>query len=158
MYGLMAICIMEVWQTRVQLPLERVQVVIIRMAHQVMHVTTIQQHLLTPKILVVRMTIHGGASTPASLLPSLDPPSMTAPVPRAHSACTKTHPLPIVAKHAHKASTPINLSPLSATPVHKDFTPPSPEDPHALLALLDVTTTKPHKPLYLPANLALLVK
>ena len=100
----------------------------------------------------------GGASTPASLLPSLDPPSMTAPVPRAHPACTKSHPPPIVAKHAYKATTPINLSPRPATPAHKDFTPPPPEVSSALLALLDVTTTKPHKPLYLPANLALLVK
>jgi hypothetical protein len=83
---------------------------------------------------------------------------MTAPVPRAHPACTKTHPPPIVAKHAHTASTPINLPPLPATPAHKDFTPPPLEDPRAPLALLDVTTTKPHKPLYLPANLALLVK
>ena len=101
---------------------------------------------------------HGGASTPASLPPSLAPLKTTAPVPRAHPACTKTHPPPIVAKLAYKATTPINLPPRPATPAHKDFTPPTPEDPHAPLALLDVTTTKPHKPLYLPANLALLVK
>ena len=128
-----------------------------RMVHQVMPVMMIQQHFLTLNILV-RITIHGGASTPASLLPSLDPPSMTAPVPRAHPACTKTHPPPIVAKHAYKATTPINLSPRPAIPAQKDFTPPPPEDPRAPLALLGATTTKPNKPLHHLAKIAWLVK
>ena len=101
---------------------------------------------------------HGGASTPASLLPSLDPPSMTAPVPRAHPACSKTHPPPIVAKLAYKATTPINLPPRPATPAHKDFTPPAPEISSAPLVLLDATTTKPNKPLHHLAKIAWLVK
>ena len=94
--------------------------------------------------------------TPASLPPSLAPLKTTAPVPRAHPACTKTHPPPIVAKLAYKATTPINLPPRPATPALKGFTPPPPEDPRAPLALLVSTTTKPNKPLPPPAKAALL--
>ena len=50
----------------------------------------------------------------------------------------------------------IDPPPRPATPVHKDFTPPPLEDPHAPLALLVSTTTKPNKPLPPPAKAALL--
>ena len=118
----MAIRFMEVWQTRVQLCLERVRVVIIRMARQVMHVTMIQQHLLTPNTLAVRMTIHGGASTLEFLPPSPAPPRTTVPVHHVHRASTRPHPPPSVVKYARTVTTLINSPPLPVASAHKDFT------------------------------------